>query len=464
MLSAPRFNLWMVSCLSWALLLSLAAPTCADPKPLSKEEQAKVEKAVEEGIAFLKRRQTDAGEWPRPMVYWNDKYLVGLTILTAYGLLEADVPAKDPAIQKAAEYIRSRVLKSEQTYELALGVLFFDRLGDPNDKKLIRTLALRLVAGQHRTGGWNYRCPSLREEDEAPLIRSLRELTKLLRSEVTLDARALNGLHVPHELKPLTVFQDPKRLRWVEPRSSEFSHQSQLFVGATDNSNTQFAMLALWVAQRHGIPVEPTFRLMVERFEMTQRQDGWWPYDFRFDRRDTIGPLPSMICVGLLGLAIGHGLTPERLGAAPRPPEDSRVENGLAALYREIGHPTRQMDIPVPFAIKNSPLYFLWSVERVAMLYNLPTVGDKDWFRWGAEMIVTNQKANGEWVSSYGPVAGTSFALLFLKRSHPMKDLTPKLPYNAKELNQRIIRLGHGGSRLERPKTTPSDRDSKPER
>jgi hypothetical protein len=450
---------YFVSCL---LLLAFVGAAGADPKPLSKEEQAKVDKAIGEGVAYLKGKQTEEGDWPKLKIYWSDQYLVGQCLLPAYALLEAEVPSNDPVVQKAAEFIRPRILKSEETYEIALAVLFFDRLGKSKDEQLIRNLALRLVAGQHYTGGWNYRCPSLRETDESNLVKLLGELTKILKSTGTLNAESLRALQVPRQLKHLTVFQDPHRLKWVEPHSTEFGRHTQLFVGTTDNSNTQFAMLGLWVAQRHGIPMEPTFCRMVERFEKTQRKDGWWPYDLRFDRRNPF-PSKSMICVGLMGLAIGHGLTPALSKTKPVEIEDDILIHGLAALYKEIGFPSGQMNKPVPIPKMRYLLYFLWSVERTAMLYNLQTIADKEWYRWGAEIIISSQMEGGEWQVDCGPIVDTSFALLFLKRSHPMKDLTPKLRFTAKELNEGIARLQSSGRYMEGSMEAPS-RDKKSDR
>jgi hypothetical protein len=60
-------------------------------------------------------------------------------------------------------------------------------------------------------------------------------------------------------------------------------------------------------------------------------------------------------------------------------------------------------------------------------------------------------------------VADTSFALLFLKRSHPLKELTARLPFKAKELNQGIARLLSGAPPLEASTITPS-RGGKPDR
>src|SRR5207302_10023639 len=77
--------------------------------------------------------------------------------------------------------------------------------------------------------------------------------------------------------------------------------------------------------------------------------------------------------------------------------------------------------------------YFLWSVERVAMLYNVQTIGDKEWYPWGAELLLDAQKADGGWTNGgfvgSSPTMDTSFALLFLKRANLAKDLTGKLEF-----------------------------------
>lgn len=468
----------MAPVLGCAILLGFTASIRADPKPLSKEEQAKVDKAVDRGVDFLKRTQTEEGNWPRYYMGATKRWQVGECALPAYALLEAGVPASDPVIQKAADYIRPKALDTDWTYELSLAVLFFDRLGDPKDKKLIKTLALRLIAGQHRTGGWAYYCPKLKEDDEETFVKLLGELDKAYEGEKRPTGKTIKASTVPRSLQALTVFHERRRITWQErdvripPKLDgkisetewEQSTKNSLVIVPTDNSNTQFVMLALWVAQRYDLPLRPTFDLLVERFERTQRADGWWPYHVN------IGPSRSMICVGLLGLAIGRGLKLPMSLKDRAEAEDLRVLKGLVALYQEVGTPTGQMEK----AILNQDPYFLWSVERVGMLYNLPTLADKEWYRWMAEILVTNQRSEGDWndapyntkdvsLHGYGSSLNTAFALLILKRSHPMKELTPKLPFTSKELNLEIARLvPHPGSQ-ERPTTAPS-RNTKPDR
>ena len=47
---------------------------------------------------------------------------------------------------------------------------------------------------------------------------------------------------------------------------------------AGDNSNTQFAALALWVARRHGLPVDLALQRAEAHFRRSQQADGGWSY------------------------------------------------------------------------------------------------------------------------------------------------------------------------------------------
>ncbi|MGH7169941.1 MAG: hypothetical protein ACRELG_06670, partial [Gemmataceae bacterium] len=231
----------MICFLCGAVLLGFAVPVHADPKPLTKEEQAKVDKAIEKGVAFLKRSQRKGGDWPWKM--YNSSFFVGQCALPAYALLEAGVSTDDPVIRKAADYIRPRVLTNDKTYELSLAILFFDHLGEPKDKKLIQTLALRLIAGQHHTGGWTYSCPILNTDGEQVLLESLKYISKEMRAKSKTREQTLTGLAVPIGLRSLSAFQSARNLQWPETRRI---NDPWALTSKTDNSNTQFAILGLW--------------------------------------------------------------------------------------------------------------------------------------------------------------------------------------------------------------------------
>ena len=63
--------------------------------------------------------------------------------------------------------------------------------------------------------------------------------------------------------------------------------------------------------------------------------------------------------------------------------------------------------------------YYLYALERMAMLADLRTVGVHAWYDSGAKVIIDAQKEDGSWKTSDGSNStyDTCFAILFLKRA-----------------------------------------------
>jgi hypothetical protein len=482
---------------------------------LNKDEQANVNQAIDRGVEYLKKQQLPDGTWLAP----DRKHIIGYATLPGLTLLESGVPPDDPAIKKVAALVRKSYTRLDGTYEIALTILFLDKLGNPDDKKIIQTLALRLVAGQTVTGGWTYTCPLINHSLEKNLLTTLQQLPALppliadqtgkidtgadgipvtvampflgtfsykaspdeipagaltnspgsSSSENGPDQSTIDGppslkvaashlsrqnycikalepapepsdaaraakdkkpakpVIIPPDLRGMPIFMDPRKLVMIENPQ----HKS-------DNSNTQFAILALWAAQRHDVPTERTLRLLVRRFQVSQNPVGSWHYHF-FPGGTNEEWGPQMTAVGLLGLAVGHGMAAPARGAATRgQAKDPTILKGFVALTKYIGVPTGRMQ-GVP---QNVSLYYLWSLERVGVLYNLDRIGDKDWYRWGAEILVSNQEPAGNWNNGKyhmaSPVIDTCLALLFLQRANLAKDLADKLPFNPADLNTAV--------------------------
>ncbi len=520
-----------------------------------------IKEAIQRGVKFVKQSQAANGTW-------GSGYPVGHAGMGGLALLESGVSRYDPAVRKAAAFVRGQAATLNATYELSLAILFLDRLGDPRDRTTIQTFALRLVAGQNHHGGWTYHCPILTPPEELQLITFLRRnqprpplnpiapvmppflvplekpqgpmpnplvqnpkepllnpltlkpkdsfLNPLAPREVPLtnpvtnsdsrpdlpnplpktqpDPKATGGTDLiqplpderqklgaakgepppmgkpaevkkPAENQPLppdeqapTNNQTPPKPATVLPKARvqpanprfpadltvpEFmallknpaavpdkgkGKGKGKFKGAArdDNSNSQFAILGLWAARRHQVPMALTLSLLDERYRGSQAPAGGWCYRYQGG-----GQTPAMTCVGLLGLGIGHGSFHETFNGkakrgqdkpAPRF-QDPAIQKGLQALSQYLGQPTGVIKGP-PGAVD---LYFLWSVERVAVLYNLPTIGGKDWYGWGSETLLANQHADGSWRGAY-PGVDTCMALLFLGRTNLAQDLTNNLP------------------------------------
>ncbi len=178
--------------------------------PLTLPER--VNRAIDRGIAYLRKNHNGHD------AYRNYLGLLGLT------LLECDVPGSDPAVQQIAGWLRTREKDLATTYELSLAILFLDRLGDPNDRPLIRVFGQRLLNGQLDCGAWSYSCSV-----DGPVRPG--------------------GLPKPTPRGP----QTPQIISWKNgtPLNKPPVRKRLVFQG--DNSNTQFALLGLWVAQRHGV-------------------------------------------------------------------------------------------------------------------------------------------------------------------------------------------------------------------
>jgi hypothetical protein len=386
-------------------------PKKAPPPPLitlPPEEQIKVDMSVQKGMEYLKKQQQKDGRW-------MGSHQIGYTALAGLTLLEGGLPASDPAIQKAVKLLRQNEGRIALTYELALMIQFLNRLGERTDRDLIQKLALRLVAGQSAQGGWTYNCPVLSKEEHDQLFAVLKELKHRSPQDLLAD--------------PNSAASKFQRRRALAVLSTQ-EQPPQAFFGGGDNSNTQFGILGLLAARNHDLPLDNSLALINKRFRSNQGEDGRWFYNGRGEvsaRKDQRGPLPTMTCAGLLGVAVGFTLQKEAGPKGVLPEEDPAVKKGLDHVAKFIGEPGQLRDGAKP---PMQELYFLWSVERVAVLYHLKTIHGKKWYEWGVEVLLANQNPDGSWKGSgHGSsnIIDTCFAILFLQRANLAKDLTDKL-------------------------------------
>lgn len=447
-------------------------PPLGDPSPtpdperaawLPPEEQEQVNKAIDRGVEWLKAHQKPSGTWGG-----NGAHAIGLTALPALTLLECGVPADDARVQKAAQYVRKAVPNMIQTYELALIILFLDRLGDPEDEKRIQTCALRLVAGQSQTGGWTYHCPRLSPANETDLLLVMEQTRPKNAMDLFVNDSAPPGfvgqapgspadksiqndspeskLLSPGDTAPDKPQADPeafkKALTRLPPhlrnlpslQPPEKAHKLPPGDG-TDNSNTQFAILGLSAAQHHNLPLARALALIVRRFRTSQWSNGRWGYQYSSPPRPDISS-PAMTGAGLLGLAVGLGLAADhtRPRAKSERFEDPAIEKGFSFLGENIGKPLGAKK-PRSRGRNRAPInmYFMWTLERCGVLFNRRQIAGKDWYRWGTELLVDHQNPDGTWMANgypgSQPIADTCFALLFLKRANLAKDLTKKLEF-----------------------------------
>ncbi|MFO0965637.1 MAG: hypothetical protein U0793_08650 [Gemmataceae bacterium] len=406
------------------LVLPGGAKSVAKPKArhliaLTPEEEKIVKEMTDKGVDWLKKTQHVDGTWAPyngHMGSWPD----GVTAMAGLTLLSCGVDAKDEAVRKAAARIRKTGPDLNRTYEIALCILFLDKLDDPGDEKLIETLVFNLMSGQNVQGGWHYTCNKFSHEEQEQVFHALRQLDKQSISFLQATPSADQDRKVQDVVKDL-----PPRVRGLAAFSKPPDKAGGFFRGGGDNSNTQFAVLGLWAAKKRGLPVDRPLQLAVRRFKESQNADGSWFYDNR-----NVIPEPTMTCAGLLAMAVEYGVRGKDDPKAGRPEDNPAIKKGLDVVARSLTPPRDVKAKKAKARAAYPPLYFVWSVERVGMLFQLEKIAGKDWYRWGMDILHDHQLPDGHWHQGWHATTDTvdtSFALLFLNRVNLAEDLTDKL-------------------------------------
>ena len=221
----------------------------------------------------------------------------------------------------------------------------------------------------------------------------------------------------------------PKRDAILIRRNAQWFERTQIKSGENggawsypgsngDNSNTQFALLALHEAERAGAEVTPgVWQKALHYWHKTQNADGSWGY------QTGNGGTGSMTCAGIASVVIASGqLHPSdatvvdgKLQCCGDQKRDNSIERALDWLGKNFSvHVNPQRGDSWLF-------YYLYGVERAGRMTAQRFLGGHDWYREGTDMFVRRQdEISGYWIgvghAENNPQIGTSLALLFLSK------------------------------------------------
>ena len=359
-----------------------------------------VEKAIHEGVAYLRTIQIAAGEEFGDSFKPHGKERLGSTALAVLTLAACDVPLEDPAMQRALSWMVTQ--KPTRTYERAISLMAFDKAYTPPEERVVtrmkRGKPVRKLTAPHRK--W--------------CIETFETLMKSAQSPGT----------------------------WGYPATGRTSFRY-------DTSNTQYAVLAMRSAANLGFEIKDSSWLAVIRFfklirakhegkgtvhlireGQATKDDGKYAQSgipkvlvdeiagFKYGSLSSyLNPWGSMTCAGIASLAIARHALEESGSAKWNPKLSEEVEQlirgGWAWLDRNWAvdrHPENP---------ENRWLYYyLYSLERAAVLDRVKRVAGRDWYYEGAVELLVRRNRNGSWGRGGGSrVAPTCFALLFLKRA-----------------------------------------------
>ncbi|MDJ0975853.1 MAG: hypothetical protein QNJ98_15440 [Planctomycetota bacterium] len=359
-----------------------------------------VKEAIQAGVEHLRRLQQEAGHFGNP----EGDQALGNTALPTLALLKAGVSPDDEAIQRAFAVMRKMPLEKVysvacylmaiqakyapklDTFDTDVGSMRAKRLRPKEIKKQLSKVDRKaieagldfLVRAQNANGLWYYGVPAdekaigydLSNTQYALLgLRAAADCGILAKGPVWLDA-----------LRALVDIQDPKGDE-IEVEYDE--EQGDYLIRRKEKSEVRP------FRYKHGRKDGP----------LGEKTVPTWP------------ATGSMTSAGIACVAIcSEGLWRSRSFKGKDRREAARsIRDAVAWLYRNWsvkqnpGHPR-----------KAHHLYYLYGIERMGMLTDRRFVGLHDWYKEGADLLLSLQNAgNGGW----GNHVNTSFAILFLKRA-----------------------------------------------
>ena len=385
-------------CLGCLVLLLVASARAEDVKPKQEDNdpyppafRARINKAVDRGVAYLLARQTAEGSWPAHPKLLGHR--LGFAALTTLACLKGGVKPDAPSMDKAFTWMRKQ--KLEKTYDVGV---------------LLMALHAR-YAGIHdgfeeeETDRYGHR--KIKEPCEKKMKpedrKWMRACVKFL-----LDHRSGNTWRYPGEEH--------------DPKAKTF-----------DLSNTQYALLGLWAASRCGVKVPlpiwfDTLKWLLGYQERTGRsvklvvnevrgnyRVTWTEKararGFRYRPEDPV--TGSMTTAGLACVAICQEVLwkSRKYTAALRGRTRRAIRDAMAWLQDN-------------FDVTKNPgqpggsrhYYYLYGMERAGILSRMRFFGRYDWYQEGAEYLLKAQRGSGSW-HSHDHTRDTPFAILFLKRS-----------------------------------------------
>jgi hypothetical protein len=347
--------------------------------------QKKINDAIDRGVSYLKSIQRPDGYWggledPQHFLRWNDhSQTAGMTALCLYALGASGVTKEDPAAQRALSFLfEHRDFfgggLSCATYANSLLVLALTRIDPVAYRTPLHEAADRLVMGHLSDGMWTY------------ILEPTRTGAPVRAADRTAWRKGSTGLS-----------------------------------SIPDNSNTQFAVLALWAAQEmadYEVPRDSWTEIR-KHFLKYQERDGGWTYR-KVNRKST----PTMTAAGIVSLVYAVSSLDGKDGALERARKHPALKRALPLLPFTPVSPSR-------FGTRRGwwfDYYLVYSIERVGTVLGLDIA---TWYIPGAQWLVERQGVDGSWGGGGGLVMPedqktkdavqtpyeTALALLFLTRA-----------------------------------------------
>jgi Prenyltransferase and squalene oxidase repeat len=219
-----------------SVALSIAAPV---PKEADEQFEKSVNAAREKAIEFLKKQQDKDGSWEGVVLNLLADMEGGTTALATLSLLEAGVPANDPAVAKAVAYLVK--LEPKKTYVVSLQTQVLCRVDAKKHAKQIQTNADWLIENaiglqKGELAGWSY--PGNQIADNSNTHFAVVGLHAAAQAGAKIDAK------VWEQIRDYYIRTQLNGGGWAYYNGAQFG-------GKASNSMTACALLGLTIAAKY---------------------------------------------------------------------------------------------------------------------------------------------------------------------------------------------------------------------
>ena len=263
------------------------------------------------------------------------------------------------------------------------------------------------------------------EPDDRPIANALNYIRKQTRLERTYTV-ALQTIVLCTASPKVDGLQIRQNVAWLQAAQITTDGKSKGAWGYSkggdrgDPSNAQFALLALYEADRAGVAVkDSTWRLAVEYWKRIQNDNGSFKYGFEHPATG------SMTCAGIGSLIISSGQVSE-LDASVVDGEvqccggegtiDDSIERAFDWLGKSFSVSRNPASAQVEGLTGRYHYYYLYALERVGRLAGRRFIGGHDWYREGAELLLASQDSLSGFWNGENQLTATAFSVLFLSK------------------------------------------------
>jgi len=366
-----------------AAVLTFALAAAAQAQTV---DETKVDLAIKKGVEFLRTAKSPnthaAARNSDELILWT--------------FIHAGVPHDDPKFKALLDSVLSQPL--DKTYKVALLAMCLEEIDRVKYQERIAQCGQFLVDNQCKNGQWSYGSPT--------------EFSKEVKVP-SLPKAVASGGGAAGDGVPMSKDGKPKVQQRVAVRKLKEGPD------AGDNSNSQYAALGLRACFDSGVTLpESVIILAVKWWRESQFKDPK-----KDDRKVATG-------AGVTGKVEGWNYK-DPISQPDKAPYHAMTAGGVGALviydymldrrWKDDSFVKAGMNwLTVHFQVPAWNTYYLYGLERAAILFGTEKIGDHFWYAEGAATLIRAQGADGSWGKDtdwFNTTWDTCFSVLFLRRA-----------------------------------------------